>query len=407
MSVRASGAAFTGATWSPRWLWLRPVAWVGLLYGLRTGRGASAVPVRASIAAMVLAVTGLTGALTFTASLAHLVSTPALYGSSWSAHIYTNDAIGTPTIVPRLLADKWISGVTIADNGVPLRIDGRAVPGAGLEARKGSISLVTPEGRAPASADEIVLGRNTMSELHAHVGSSVHVTISAVQGPTRSFRVVGTTIAPWIDDQNSSFTGGGAVFTHAGLTRLIPAGTTNVPPPSDAFVNFTHGAVTPARVAQLQHQIGEQFLVLTAQPPTDLLNFGRVRDLPLALALLLVGLAAITLFLTLLSSATRRRSEMAVLKALGYRPAQLQGVVAWQSTAMTVVGLAVGLPLGIALGRWLWMAVADHLGLLGQPVIPATQILLVAVGVLVTAVLASAWPGLLAARTPASRVLRA
>jgi ABC-type antimicrobial peptide transport system permease subunit len=246
-----------------------------------------------------------------------------------------------------------------------------------------------------------------MRDLHVHVGSRVRVSITAIQGPTRSFRVVGTTIAPWIDDQNSSFTGGGAVFTHAGLGRLIPAGITNVPPPSDAFVNFADGKVTAARVAQLQHQVGEQFQVLTAQPPTDLLNFGRVRDLPLALALLLVGLAAVTLFLTLLSSANRRRSDMALLKALGYRSAQLQGVVAWQSTAMTLVGLVIGLPLGIALGRSLWTAVANHLGLLGQPVVPAWQIVVVAIGAFVVANVAGAWPGFVAARTPVARVLRA
>ena len=111
--------------WSPRWLWLRPVSWVGVTHGLRTGKGASEVPVRASITAMLVAVTGLTGALTFGVSLEHLDSTPELYGWSWGAHIYDNGSAGTPILVPRLAADQWLSGVTVADTGVPLRVDGQ------------------------------------------------------------------------------------------------------------------------------------------------------------------------------------------------------------------------------------------------------------------------------------------
>jgi ABC-type antimicrobial peptide transport system permease subunit len=245
-----------------------------------------------------------------------------------------------------------------------------------------------------------------LGRLHAQVGSQVRVAISAIQGaPTRTFTVVGVAIAPWAD-QSGSFTGGGAVMTHTGFERLLPAHGVGVPPSIDAFVGFSPGAMTPAHLSQLRHQVGDEYQVLLPQPPTDLLNFGRVRNLPLVLALLLVGLATVTLFLTLLSSATRRRSEMAVLKALGYRPGQLQGVVAWQSTAMTVVGLVVGLPLGVALGRWLWIVVADHLALLGQPVVPAWQIALVGVGALVLANVASAWPGLIVARTPVTRILR-
>jgi hypothetical protein len=407
MSVREQTSAYRGAAWAPRWLWLRPMSWVGVAHGLRTGRGASAVPVRASITAMLLAVIGLTSALTFSASLEHLVTTPALYGWSWDAHIYDNGENGTPMLVPKLVADRWLSDVIVAPTGIPIRVNGHADLGAGLDARKGSVSVVTASGRTPARANEIDLGPSTLSRLHIHLGSRVRVTVSAIQGPTRTYTVVGAVIAPWAD-QSGSFNGGGAVMTKAGFERLVPVGALNhIPPPSDAFVKFSPGAMTAAHMNQLRHQVGEEYSVSPAQPPTDLLNFGRVRDLPLMLALLLVGLAAVTLFLTLLSSASRRRSEMAILKAMGYRRAQLQGVVAWQSTAMTLVGLVIGLPLGIALGRWLWIVVADHLALLGQPVVPVWQIALIALGALVVANVAGAWPGLVVARTPVTRVLRA
>ena len=177
-------------------------------------------------------------------------------------------------------------------------------------------------------------------------------------------------------------------------------------PTSDAFVDFTSRGETPSHLAQLQRQIGTEFRIFRAEPPVDILSFGRVQNLPVLLALLLTGLAVATLFLTLVSSARRRRRDHAVLKSLGYRPRQLAGVVASQSTAMTVVGLVVGIPLGIAFGRWLWMLVASALGILPDPVTPTGEIAVMALAALIAANVAAAWPGLVAARTPAGLALQ-
>ena len=180
----------------------------------------------------------------------------------------------------------------------------------------------------------------------------------------------------------------------------------HIPPTSDAFIDFTPGDETPEHLAQLQHQIGTEYRIFRAEPPVDILSFGRVQNLPVLLALLLTGLAVATLLLTLVSSARRRRRDLAVLKSLGYRPRQLAGVVACQSTAMTVVGLVVGIPLGIALGRWLWILVASHLGILPDTVIPTNQIAVMALAALIAANIAAAWPGWVAARTPAGLALQ-
>jgi hypothetical protein len=74
---------------------------------------------------------------------------------------------------------------------------------------------------------------------------------------------------------------------------------------------------------------------------------------------------------------------------------------------MAVVGLAAGIPLGIALGRWLWVLVAEHLGTVPRTVIPGWELAVMATGVVVLAVAASAWPGRMAARTPVATVLHA
>jgi hypothetical protein len=74
---------------------------------------------------------------------------------------------------------------------------------------------------------------------------------------------------------------------------------------------------------------------------------------------------------------------------------------------VAVVGLVIGVPVGIAAGRWLWLAFAHELSAVPDPVIPAASIALAAVAALVLANLVAALPGRAAARTPAAVVLRA
>ena len=100
------------------------------------------------------------------------------------------------------------------------------------------------------------------------------------------------------------------------------------------------------------------------------------------------------------------RRDFATLKTLGFTRGQLAAAVAWQSTVVAAVGLVSGVPLGIAAGRWLWLAFARELSAVPDPVIPAASIALAAVAALVLANLVAALPGRAAARTPAAVVLR-
>jgi len=111
--------------------------------------------------------------------------------------------------------------------------------------------------------------------------------------------------------------------------------------------------------------------------------------------------------LTLVSSVRRRRRDLALLKTLGFTRRQLGAAVAWQSTVVAAAGLIIGVPLGIAVGRWLWLAFARELSAVPDPVVPAASIALAAVAALVLANLVAAVPGRQAARTPAALMLRA
>ena len=395
----------TGSAWSPRWLWLRPVVWMGAVQGLRAGRGASSVPVRASVVSLVIASSGLAAALTFGASLNHMLATPALYGWSWDAHIYDAGNSGTGHLKATLATDPWLRDVDLADTGLPLRVSGHAVEGVDFEQEKGAVRFTIADGRTPTGPNEIALTAPLMRQLGVHLGSRVPVEVTAIDGPTRTFTVVGQQVGPAVAT-NMSGSDSALMSRKALLAFVPPREQSHIPATSDAFVDFTPGGETPGHLVQLQRQIGTEYRIFRAEPPIDILNFGRVQNLPVLLALLLTALAVATLLLTLVSSARRRRQDLAVLKSLGYRPRQLAGVVACQSTTMAVVGLVVGIPLGIAFGRWLWMLVASHLGTLPDTVIPTGQIAIMALAALVAANLAAAWPGWVAARTPAGLALQ-
>jgi ABC-type lipoprotein release transport system permease subunit len=109
----------------------------------------------------------------------------------------------------------------------------------------------------------------------------------------------------------------------------------------------------------------------------------------------------------LVTSVRRRRRDLAVLKTLGFVRRQVSATVIWQATTVALVALAVGLPLGIAAGRWAWMLVADRLGVVPVSVVPALVLTLVALTTVLAANLVAAMSAWMAARTRPATVLRA
>ena len=73
--------------------------------------------------------------------------------------------------------------------------------------------------------------------------------------------------------------------------------------------------------------------------------------LPLALSAFLALLAIGAVGHALSIAVRRRRHELAVLRALGLTRLQSRLVIATQASLLAVIGLAFGIPLGVALGR--------------------------------------------------------
>jgi len=143
------------------------------------------------------------------------------------------------------------------------------------------------------------------------------------------------------------------------------------------------------------------------QHPAEIVNYRTMGTTPALLGATLAAGAVSALGLTLIASVRRRRRDLALLKTLGFTRRQLAAVVAWQSTIAVTLGTAIGVPVGIALGRSLWDLFAGEIHVAPHPTVPALTITLVTFGALVLANLVAAFPGRIAARTPTALLLRA
>jgi predicted lysophospholipase L1 biosynthesis ABC-type transport system permease subunit len=86
---------------------------------------------------------------------------------------------------------------------------------------------------------------------------------------------------------------------------------------------------------------------------------------------------------------------------------QVWAVIAWQTTLTLVIAIVVGLPLGIAAGRWAWHAFAGSIGAVPVTEIPLLALLLGLAALVVAANLLTVVPAAIAGRTRPAVFLRA
>jgi ABC-type antimicrobial peptide transport system permease subunit len=147
----------------------------------------------------------------------------------------------------------------------------------------------------------------------------------------------------------------------------------------------------------------------TFTPPAPLPEVEAIKDLevlPLALSAFLALLAAGAVGHALVIAVSRRRHELAVLRALGMTRLQTRIVVATQASVLAVIGLVFGVPLGVALGRTIWRVVADFTPVAYHPPLAAWALVLITPLTLLAANALAAWPQRHATRLRTGRVLR-
>ena len=265
------------------------------------------------------------------------------------------------------------------------------------------VPVVLTGGRMPSAPDEIVLAPTTASDLHAATGSVVRLAGAAAPRP---LTVTGIGFVPGGPHNNYDT---GAWLTPAGYDRLF-RGAHFAFKFHLATVALRPGADVQAVMHRLTAKVralkgGQGFAVEVTPPPTIILAVRDVAALPLALSAFLAVLAVGAVGHALSIAVRRHRHELAVLRALGLTRRQSRLVIGTQATLLAVIGLAFGVPLGVALGRVLWHAAANTTPLAYNTPWALLALLLIAPVALVAANLLAAWPARRAARLRAAQIL--
>ncbi len=405
---------------------------VGVRFALEPGKDRDAVPVRSALCGAALAVIIVVATLTFGSSLSTLISRPSLYGWNWNLALTSNQDV--PPQCTRLLTSDPLVASWSGDSFANVEIDGSTVPVL-LAKTHAQVSPPLLSGHQVDADNQIVLGAETMADLHKHLGDTVMVSYGAPQDAPvyvspKPLVIVGTATFPAVGP-------GLQLHTSMGVGAIIPLGVepaalkkflrsqdqyATLEGPKIVFVRLRDGVSMAAGEASLAKiakagdkafvavpngaGIGDTVDLLGVQYPAEIENYRTIGATPAALALALAAGAVVALGLTLSASVRRRRRDLAMLRALGFTSRQLRSVVAWQASVNGLVGVAVGVPLGILLGRWLWTLFARYIDAVPEPTVPLLSIVIVAVVTMVLANVVSALPGRSAAKTSTAQVLR-
>jgi hypothetical protein len=197
------------------------VVTTGAQLALVRGRGARAIPARAAVLGVTVAMVGVLAAATFSASSSHLRSSPHLFGWSWDGEIVGHEQTGLQDaalgdISNRAVADDAFAAVATVWFELPMTLDGRPVHGMAIRELKGRSRPVITHGRPPGREGELVLGASTLREIGRDVGDEVEATL--LGGPKARMRIVGVAALPVGGDGGSS--SAGAVMTDAAASAL-------------------------------------------------------------------------------------------------------------------------------------------------------------------------------------------
>jgi len=378
---------------------------VGARFALEPGRGRSAVAVRPALLGAVAGVLGVLAAFTFSAGVSDAAGHPERFGQTFELSTWAgfngDDFASVKEVLPVIAKDPGVASVNDARIAVAESV-AESLPASvttyTYAPQGGPFPVVMLEGSLPSSADEIALAPLSAQRLHAEVGGEVRLESG---GEPVTMKVTGIAFVPVGSHNNYS---DGAWATPAGYDRLFEKA--HFPFKFHmVLVSLRPDADPKAVAARLAAATGGA--PFSESPP--LLEMQQIRDveqLPIVLAGFLVLLALGAVGHALATAVRRRRHEVAVLRALGMTRRQARWSVVVQATLLALIGLAVGVPLGVAVGRTVWRLVADFMPLDYLVPVAFWALLLIAPVALLLANLLAAWPGRIAARLRIGHVLR-
>jgi hypothetical protein len=339
-----------------------------------------AIPSRSAIVGVTVAMTALVAIFTFSASLDRLLTSPERWGYPWQVELnFTSGEVDGATA--DLTADTSLTDVARWDSGFSY-VNGAPMRAYGLTPLRGNLGFSLRSGRQPLAPDEVVVGPDTANRLHVKAGDVVDVGRDQ-SADTVAAQVVGIALFPEVDDGD---------FTN-GIGYFGPGFATNATVP-DLF-EASQVVVTTRQSDSLEaaRTLDQRYPDAVSLPlaPGGVGNLRGVRSLPRAIAIFMIALGLAALAHALATTVGRRRHELATLRSLGLTPRQTTTCIVWQAVTIGGVGLLLGVPLGLIVGRGAWWAAADPVGVRTDTSRPVGALLLMCVGTIVAAaVLASA-----------------
>jgi hypothetical protein len=390
-------------------------AGLGVRWALQPGHGTTAVPIRSAISGVALGVAGIVAVAGFAEGLERLTHEPRRSGWGWdvgiageSAAEAAAEADATETenagsLDPALLAerarriatDPAVEGVTAGWLGLRAPVNGRSVPAYAQHVYEPGAGFVVIDGRAPIGPTEVALGAKTMDRAGVGIGDDVTVGDATMS-------VVGQALFPEVGEGYPL--ADGVLLSDLGLAT---AGE-HVSHENEYLkygVRLAPNADRDAAIERLTKLNQDE----VPDPPklsSDIARLGQLDNLPAYLALFLFVVASLAVAHALIISLHRRRRELAIVRALGATSRQATRTVAWQATVIALLGVLIGLPAGLLLGRYIWASVAHAYGVADDVAWPAFAVI---VAIPVTVLVANAialFPGRRAARIVPAEALR-
>lgn len=378
--------------------WFGAAASAGVRFALQRGRGVRATPNASSVTAAVVGLTGVLGVVVFGASLGHLLATPALVGSDWDAEIGT---VPAPILreIEAALDTPAFSGIATIRSAQVI-IAGVTLEGYGFDVHRGTAFVSVLDGREPEGPHEAAFGSRTLARLDLGIGDATD--IESHDGQPHRVRIVGRVTLPVLNTDIDRIADG-VILTRPGIDAIL--GSSDDPSVS-LVLRFDDEARARHNLKAIAQPYGRDGFPSPSEP-RELANMRSIGGVLTGIGLLTGLLAVVSIAHLLIVSARRRRGEIGVLRALGFRPGQVRAAIRWQALTLAAIALALGVPAGMIAGRIAWSAVARRLGVVETTTTRGLVLTFVSAVFLVAAVVLSIGPGRQAARHRPAEVLRA
>lgn len=348
--------------------------------GRSTGSTASARP---ALLAAVVGVAGVVGALTFADGITDATNGFDRFGQTYDLGTFLGaggqDFVDPASTLGAVAADPGVDGVLDVANE-SARTESGSVSLFTYAPVGEPVDVVVTEGRLPATPAEVALAPRSAEQAGVGVGDPITLT-----GSSGSLAMTVSGIAFVPAGPHNGYASGGWVLP-AAFEELF-----------DGF-RFHFGLVStdpdtdPQTVVDRLAASGVELFPGPIIPPTERGELEELLGIPTLLAGFLAVLGVGAVAHALASTARRRRHDVAMLRALGMRPRDTAAIVFVQASVIALIGLAIGLPAGIASGRAIWRSVASNTPI--EVIVPGdwAMVGLTALAAVATATVLAIWP---------------